>query len=132
MAARIAAKASSGGSVERGAQPVGLALDQAGEEGRAAGGAFEERAGRAGQVGEGGGDSAPSGRVVRARRAADAVGEGAGHRASAALEAGGALLEEGRDPLAEVAAAPGLALQLRLERELGVEVVGEARRAAPP
>ena len=65
---------------ERGAQPLGLALDQAGEEGRAAGGAFEERAGRAGQVGEGGGDVGHEREVVRARRARDAVGEGAGHR----------------------------------------------------
>ena len=48
-------------------------------------------------------------------------------RRSAALEAGGALFEERRDALAEVAGAAGLALQLRLERELGGEVVGEAR-----
>ena len=69
-----------GGRVEGGAEPVRLALDEAGEEGRAAGGAFEELARRAGEVAEAGGDVGQLAGVVRARAADDAVGEGARHR----------------------------------------------------
>src|SRR5690606_25965783 len=111
---------------ERRAQPVRLALDEAGEEGRAAGGSLDERPRRAGQVAEAGGDLRHPVRVVRARRAADALGEGPGHGRLAALVARRALLDEGRDALAEVAGAARLALQRRLERELLAEAVAEA------
>ena len=69
-----------GGRVEGGAEPVRLAPDQAGEKARAAGGAFEERARRRGEVGEAGGDLGPVRRIVRARRADDALGEASGHQ----------------------------------------------------
>ena len=66
--------------VEGRAQPLRLAPDEAGEEGRAARRALEERAGGRGEVGEAGGDVGDLGLVVRTRGAGDAVGQRRGHQ----------------------------------------------------